>query len=68
MVVTNALVTAAGGGLAGRPGPAVPRVRGLYVVGDWVGAEGQLADASLASARRAAALLAGAEGRAAVAA
>jgi phytoene dehydrogenase-like protein len=68
MIVSNALVTAAAGGLAGRPGPAVPGVRGLCVVGDWVGAEGQLADATLASARRAAALLAGTDGRAAVAA
>jgi phytoene dehydrogenase-like protein len=67
MVVCNALVTAAAGGLAGRPGPAVPGVRGLGVVGDWVGGEGQLADATLASARRAAALLADAGGHAAAA-
>jgi phytoene dehydrogenase-like protein len=68
MIVSNALVTAAAGGLAGRPGPAVPGVRGLCVVGDWVGGEGQLADATLASARRAAVLLAGTDGRTAVAA
>lgn len=49
--VTHALVTAAAGGLAGRPGPAVPGVRGLCVAGDWVGAKGMLADASLASVR-----------------
>jgi phytoene dehydrogenase-like protein len=67
MVVSNALVTAAAGGLAGRPGPTVPGVRGLCVVGDWVGPEGQLADASLASARRAAAALAGAGMQAAAA-
>jgi len=59
MVVSNALVTAEGGGLAGRPGPAVPGVRGLCIVGDWVGPEGQLADATLASARLAARALAG---------
>jgi pyruvate/2-oxoglutarate dehydrogenase complex dihydrolipoamide dehydrogenase (E3) component len=35
-------------------------VPGLYVVGDWVGAEGLLVDASLASARRAAELIAAA--------
>ncbi|HZP40117.1 MAG TPA: FAD-dependent oxidoreductase [Candidatus Binatia bacterium] len=58
MVVTNALVTAEAGGLAGRPGPAVAGAEGLYVVGDWVGPEGMLVDASLASARRAALLLA----------
>lgn len=60
MTVTHALVTAAGGGLAGRPGPAVPGVRGLYVAGDWVGPEGMLADAALASAKQAAALVAAA--------
>ncbi len=39
---------------AGRatPGPEVPGVRGLYVVGDWASSEGMLADASLASAKR----------------
>ncbi|HLK11468.1 MAG TPA: FAD-dependent oxidoreductase [Candidatus Binatia bacterium] len=57
MVVAEALVTARAGGTAGRPGPAVPGVRGLCVVGDWVGPEGMLADAALASARQAAALL-----------
>ncbi|MEW6270579.1 MAG: FAD-dependent oxidoreductase, partial [Thermodesulfobacteriota bacterium] len=54
VVVANAVVTAAHGGLAGRPGPEVPGVPGLYVAGDWVGQEGMLADASLGSARRAA--------------
>ena len=43
----------------GRPGadgrgPAVPGTAGLFVAGDWVGPEGMLADASLASARSAA--------------
>jgi len=59
MVVSNALVTAAAGGFAGRPGPAVPSVRNLYVAGDWVGNAGMLADASLASARAAADMLLG---------
>jgi hypothetical protein len=49
-------VTARGGGLAGRPGPAVQGAAGLYVAGDWVGADGMLVDASFASARRAAEL------------
>ena len=40
-------------GLGGRPGPEVPGVPGLYVVGDWVGPEGVLSDASLASAKSA---------------
>ena len=57
MTVTHALITAEQGGLAGRPGPEVPGARGLYVVGDWVGAEGMLADASFASAKRAAEMI-----------
>ncbi len=57
MTVTNALVTAAQRGLPGRPGPAVSGIAGLYVAGDWVGAEGQLADASFASAQAAAELI-----------
>ena len=54
MTVSNALVTAAQGGLKGRPRPDVPGVEGLYVAGDWVGPEGMLADASVASAKLAA--------------
>jgi phytoene dehydrogenase-like protein len=59
LVVVNAVATAAMGGIAGRPGPQVPGMRGLYVAGDWVGSEGWLSDAGLASAKRAAALLLG---------
>jgi phytoene dehydrogenase-like protein len=60
LVVSHALPEAAFGGTCGRPGPRVPDVPGLYVAGDWVGPEGLLADASLASARAAAlAILAG---------
>jgi phytoene dehydrogenase-like protein len=54
MLVANALPAAASGGLTGRPGPAVPGSDDLYVVGDWVGDQGMLADASLASAKQAA--------------
>ena len=54
MMVSGAVPTAAMGGTEGRPGPEVPEVDGLYIVGDWVGPTGQLADATLASARRAA--------------
>jgi phytoene dehydrogenase-like protein len=50
MVVTHALVTAEGGGLIGRPGPGVSGAAGLYVAGDWVGPEGMLTDAAIASA------------------
>jgi phytoene dehydrogenase-like protein len=52
----GALPTAESGGFAGRPGSRVPGIDGLYVAGDWVGPEGFLVDASVASARRAAEL------------
>ncbi len=45
------------GGFAGRPGPQVPDIAGLYLAGDWIGAEGYLVDASMASARQVARLL-----------
>jgi phytoene dehydrogenase-like protein len=54
MVVYNSLVTAAEGGITGRPDTRVSGVDDLYVAGDWVGPEGLLADASFASAKRAA--------------
>jgi phytoene dehydrogenase-like protein len=56
MVVTNDLVSATRGGLAGRAPVEVADKAGLYLCGDWIGEEGQLAHASLASARRAAEL------------
>lgn len=54
MIVYNALVGASQGGIYGRPDVKVPGTENLYIVGDWVGPEGLLADASLASAKRAA--------------
>ena len=39
-------------GLEARPDP-VTALSGVYLAGDWVGSEGWLADASLASAKRA---------------
>jgi phytoene dehydrogenase-like protein len=54
MLVANAIATAATGGTAGRPPSAVPEFSNLFVAGDWVGADGMLADASIASARVAA--------------
>ncbi len=38
-----------GRGLAGRPGPTATGTPGLFLAGDWVGPEGLLADAALAS-------------------
>lgn len=54
MVVANDLVAAERGGLAGRPDVMVPDAAGVLVAGDWVGQEGMLLDAALASAKRAA--------------
>jgi phytoene dehydrogenase-like protein len=51
------LPTAREGGFAGRPGPQVTGLDNLYLAGDWVGSEGFLVDASMASARRAAELV-----------
>jgi phytoene dehydrogenase-like protein len=56
LVVSNALVRADRGGAAGRPGPRVPGLAGAFVAGDWVGPQGMLADAAVASAREAARL------------
>jgi phytoene dehydrogenase-like protein len=56
MVVVNGLATADSGGLAGRPAGDASRISGLYLAGDWVGAEGWLSDASFASGKRAAEL------------
>lgn len=55
MVVSNAVVTAATGGLAGRPDAKI--ADNLYIVGDWVGKEGLLSNASVASAKHAAHLI-----------
>jgi phytoene dehydrogenase-like protein len=54
MVVMNAIPLARRGGTQGRPGPEVSDVPGLYVAGDWVGRDGLLVDAALASAKQAA--------------
>jgi phytoene dehydrogenase-like protein len=53
MVAVSAIPTPASGGLRGRPG--VDRGEGLYLAGDWVGEEGWLVDAALASGAAAAA-------------
>jgi phytoene dehydrogenase-like protein len=68
MTVTCDRVKASAGGLDGRPGPAVPGMANLFVAGDWVGPEGMLADAALASGARAAELVLAGEPRMGVAA
>jgi phytoene dehydrogenase-like protein len=55
--VVGALPLARTGGMSGRPGSEVPGLARLFVAGDWVGAEGFLVDASVASARHAARLV-----------
>ena len=54
VVVSSALVTAAGGGTKGRPSSGVEGLSNVFLAGDWVGPTGQLADASVASGLRAA--------------
>lgn len=54
MQAASAEVRADAGGLAGRPAVASPTAPGLLLAGDWVGYEGLLVDAVLASARCAA--------------
>ena len=58
VVVAHAITTAKNHGTQGRPEPEVKDVQGLFVVGDWVGKEGLLVDASFASARQAAEIIA----------
>lgn len=53
MVPVTAIATAASGGLAGRP--AIDQGGGLYLAGDWIGSEGWLVDAAIASGAAAAA-------------
>jgi pyruvate/2-oxoglutarate dehydrogenase complex dihydrolipoamide dehydrogenase (E3) component len=53
MVVAHAVARADLGGEAGRAAVRVDDADGLWVCGDWVGGEGMLADAALASASRA---------------
>jgi hypothetical protein len=56
MVVAHGMPTAHRGGLAGRPSVEVPGTPGLFAAGDWIGSEGLLADAALASGALAGAL------------
>jgi phytoene dehydrogenase-like protein len=53
MVPVSAIASSQSGGLAGRP--EVDRGDGLYLAGDWIGAEGWLVDAAIASGAAAAA-------------
>ena len=58
MIVSNAVAEPARDGAAQRPAPTTS-IRGLYLAGDWVGDDGILSDAALASARAAGKAIAG---------
>ena len=53
MTVSGGLPTPAGGGLAGRPTVTADDRPGVLLAGDWVGHQGLLADAAVASGHRA---------------
>ena len=55
LTVTHAEVTAAHGGMAGRPASRVAAFDNVWIAGDWVGPRGQLSDGTAASAADAAA-------------
>ena len=54
MTVSHALVAADTGGFRGRPDGRVAGFANVFLAGDWIGPTGQLADAAVASALRAA--------------
>ena len=54
MTTAAAIPVAGGGGMAGRPDSSATGHDNVFIVGDWVGPRGHLADASMASARNAA--------------
>lgn len=58
MTVSNSLVRASEGGYAARPDITSTGLRNLLIAGDWVGNEGLLSDAALASGARVAAAIA----------
>jgi phytoene dehydrogenase-like protein len=49
VLVSHALVSVETGGFPGRPNGCVSALRNVFLAGDWIGAVGQLADASVAS-------------------
>lgn len=53
MVACGALPTPGSGGLAGRPSVADTGLDGVFVAGDWLGGDGHLADAALATGEEA---------------
>jgi phytoene dehydrogenase-like protein len=54
LLASSALPLASQSGMRGRPSPESGSIRNLYFAGDWVGPQGYLLDATLASARESA--------------
>ena len=54
MTAASALPTATNGGLAGRPRVTDTGIHNVFIAGDWVGEEGHLADAAIATGKAAA--------------
>lgn len=57
MISSNTVINTNGGIMENRPDIKVPGVNNLYIIGDWVGPEGMLADTSFASAKAAALII-----------
>ncbi len=53
LTVAGAAPIASAGGLPGRPGVTASGAQGVFLAGDWVGPEGLIADAALASGHQA---------------
>ena len=51
MIAFNTALNYSNGIIENRPDVKVPRVNNLYIIGDWIGPEGMLADTSFSSAK-----------------
>jgi hypothetical protein len=51
MIASNTVINNNDGMMENRPDIEIPGVNNLYIIGDWIGPEGMLADTSFASAK-----------------
>jgi hypothetical protein len=51
MIVSNTIINNHNGVMENRPDIEIPGVDNLYIIGDWIGPDGMLADTSFASAK-----------------
>jgi phytoene dehydrogenase-like protein len=51
MIASNTVINNTNGMMENRPDIVIPGVYNLYIIGDWVGSDGMLADTSFASAK-----------------